>query len=51
MKYSDTDRIRKILDTWDALRQQIEGRSITKELLLTDTFSQWAVTTPLYSIG
>lgn len=26
-------------------------RGITRELLLTDTFSQWAVTTPLYNIG
>ena len=25
--------------------------SITKEVLLTDEFSQWAVTTPLYNIG
>ena len=30
---------------------QIENRSITKEMLLTDEFSQWAVTTPLYNIG
>ena len=26
-------------------------RGITRELLLTEQFSQWAVTTPIYNIG
>lgn len=51
MKKSDTERIKKIVSTWDALKRQIDERSITKEQLLDDEFSQWAVTTPLYNIG
>ena len=51
MKTSDTERIKKIISTWESLKLQIENRSITKEMLLTDEFSQWAVTTPLYNIG
>ena len=51
MKTSDTERLKKISSTWEALKIPIENRSITKEMLLTDEFSQWAVTTPLYNIG
>lgn len=51
MKYSDSDRIKLIISTWEALKTEIAKRSITKEILLTDSFSQWAVTTPLYNIG
>lgn len=51
MKKSDTERIKKIVSTWDALKRQIDEHSITKEKLLDDEISQWAVTTPLYNIG
>mgnify|MGYP004596569721 FL=1 len=51
MKTSDTERLKKIISTWESLKLQIENRSITKEMLLADEFSQWAVTTPLYNIG
>ena len=51
MKKSDTERIKKIVSTWDALKRQIDEHLITKEKLLNDEFSQWAVTTPLYNIG
>ena len=51
MKTSDTERLKKIISTWESLKLQIENRSITKKMLLTDEFSQWAVTTPLYNIG
>ena len=51
MKMSDKERIRKIVATWDSLKKQINERGITRELLLNDEFSQWAVTTPLYNIG
>lgn len=30
---------------------QISLRGLTREVLLTDEFSQWAITTPLYNIG
>lgn len=48
---SDKERIKKIIRTWNSLQNQIEKHNITKGLLLTDEFSQWAVTTPLYNIG
>ena len=51
MKTSDAERLKKIISTWESLKLQIENRSITKEMLLTDEFSQWAITTPLYNIG
>lgn len=51
MKKSDTERIKKIVSIWDALKRKIDEHSITKEKLLDDEFSQWAVTTPLYNIG
>ena len=51
MKKSDAERIKKIVFTWEALQKQIKEHSITKEQLLNDEFSQWAVTTPLYNIG
>ena len=51
MKRSDKERLHKIITTWDELQKQIKERNITKEGLLTDTFLQWALTTPLYNIG
>ena len=51
MKISDKERIKKIIRTWNSLQDQIDAHNITKERLLTDTFLQWAVTTPLYNIG
>ena len=51
MKKSDAERIKKIVFTWEALQKQIKEHSITKQQLLNDEFSQWAVTTPLYNIG
>lgn len=39
------------MQTWSALQAQLCARAITKESLLEDEFSQWAVTTPLYNIG
>lgn len=51
MKISDKERIKKIVNTWSSLQKQIKERNISRELLLSDEFSQWAVTTPLYNIG
>ena len=51
MKESDREKLKRIVSLWSSLRSQIEARSITKELLMTDEFLQWAVTTPLYNIG
>ncbi len=51
MRATDKERLKKILDTWEALNAQISLRTITEEQLLADEFLQWAVTTPLYNIG
>lgn len=51
MRATDKERLKRILDTWEALNAQISLRGITEQQLLSDEFSQWAVTTPLYNIG
>ena len=51
MKKTDTERLKKIVSLWSALSDEVAQRSITREMLLCDQFSQWAVTTPLYNIG
>ena len=51
MKKSDKERIKKIIATWDSLGLQIQEKGITREMVLSDEFAQWAVTTPLYNIG
>ena len=51
MKISDKERLKKIIKTWDSLQKQMKEHHITRQILLNDEFSQWAVTTPLYNIG
>lgn len=51
MKISDSERLKKIVETWNRLKNEMDQRKITREMLLEDEFSQWAVTTPLYNIG
>ena len=51
MKISDKERLKKVINTWTSLQKRMEEHNITRELLLNDEFSQWAVTTPLYNIG
>ncbi len=51
MLKSDEERIKKIVSTWNKLKAQLCEHNITRETLLNDEFSQWAVTTPLYNIG
>ncbi|MBQ7597423.1 MAG: DUF86 domain-containing protein [Clostridia bacterium] len=51
MLKSDRERLKKMILLWERLTAQIGEHQITKESLMTDEFSQWAVTTPLYNIG
>ena len=51
MNKSDAERLKKVIGTWRALQAQLEAHGITREVLMEDEFSQWAVTTPLYNIG
>ncbi len=51
MKYSDTQRINKILDYAEKLMQFLKETGLNRESLVNDYKLQWAVTTPLYNIG
>ncbi|MCD7769274.1 MAG: DUF86 domain-containing protein [Oscillospiraceae bacterium] len=51
MKYSDKQRVNKILDYSRKLCEYIQKKQITKEDLMSDYSLQWLVTTPLYNIG
>lgn len=51
MKYSDEQRIAKILEYAEMLTQYIEQNHIDRTVI-EETYSvQWAITTPLYNIG
>ena len=51
MKKPDRERLKKIISIWAELKLELAQHAITKDKLLGDQFSQWAVTTPLYNIG
>ena len=51
MNKPDIERLKKILQTWAAVEEQMKKQAITREQLMTDEFAQWALTTPLYNIG
>lgn len=51
MRYSDEQRLQKILDNAEKLLEYITKNSISKDDLLNDYSLQWLVTTPLYNIG
>ena len=51
MNEPDQERLKKIVRLWSVLNEEVRKRNITRELLLEDQFSQWAVTTPIYNIG
>lgn len=51
MKYSDEQRVQKILDYAQKLTEYIEKEKIWKEDLINEYSLQWLVTTPLYNIG
>ena len=51
MKYSDEQRLQKILENAEKLIEYLSKHKVTKENLLNDYALQWLVTTPLYNIG
>lgn len=51
MKYSDEQRIQKILEYSQRLTEYIKTNEITKERLMNEYSLQWLVTTSLYNIG
>ena len=51
MKYSDQQRLEKIIEKTEKLLDYINKNSITEERVLEDETVRWTVTTPLYNIG
>lgn len=51
MKYSDEQRIEKILEYAEKLMQYIEQNQIDRSVIEENYSVQWAITTPLYNIG
>lgn len=51
MKYSDRQRLQKIVETGHKLLDYLEKNHLTPEQVLEDYTLQWTITTPLYNIG
>ena len=51
MKYTDRQRIEKIIFIANRLSQYMSLACITRDTVLNDYTVQWTVTTPLYNIG
>ena len=51
MKYTDDERLTKILEKGRELQKYIADNAVTREDLISTVSLQWLVTTPLYNIG
>ena len=51
MKYTDKERIERIVSTTRKLLDYLEVNGITKEDVLNQEPLRWTITTPLYNIG
>ena len=51
MRYSDEQRLQKILENAERLISYLTEHQNSREDLLNDYALQWLVTTPLYNIG
>lgn len=51
MKYSDAQRLDKIVTTTGKLLAYISDTGITPDMVLEQEPIRWAITTPLYNIG
>lgn len=51
MKYTDNDRLAKIVEKGKALTKYLTDNNVTREDLINTVSLQWLVTTPLYNIG
>lgn len=51
MKYTDRQRIEKIIFTAERLSEYLSTNEVTPEKVMSDYAIQWTVTTPLYNIG
>ncbi len=51
MKYTDMQRMEKILEYTEKLLKYVKDANIDRTRLMEDYTIQWAITTPLYNIG
>ena len=51
MKYSDQQRVAKMLETTEKLLRYVSEENITPDRIFAEETVQWTVTTPLYNIG
>lgn len=51
MKYTDNDRLLKIIAKAKELTAYLSENNVTREELINTVSLQWLVTTPLYNIG
>ena len=51
MRYTNTQRIQKILLISEQLKIYLKTNNISEEMIKNDLTLQWTVTTPLYNIG
>jgi uncharacterized protein with HEPN domain len=51
MKYSDQQRLQKMLSYTQKILKFVKENSITKDQILSNEPLQWLLTTPLYNIG
>ena len=51
MKYTDIQRLQKVISIIEQLNDYLEENQITEESIENSYSVQWTVTTPLYNIG
>ena len=51
MRYTDIQRLRKILSTSEQLNDYLKENGISEDQVINSYSIQWTVTTPLYNIG
>ena len=51
MKYSDEQRIQKIIALCEKLTAYLQENHLTPEDVMNQEYTQWAITTPLYNKG
>lgn len=51
MRYSDTQRVEKMLAVSEKLLTYLQSENITQDIILSQEPVRWTITTPLYNIG
>lgn len=51
MRYTDSQRLERMISTARKLLDYIDGNKITQDEILDQEPLRWAITTPLYNIG